>query len=481
MQSTNSSSFRSSKFSKDRKNNSFFDNPQKKRSNRSNDSRPSNRFASNNRNNQRNYHVDIEQREQLEAVTTNCEALAENFDSLDLHASVLEKLKALNYIKPTPIQARSIPVILKGKDIVGLAQTGTGKTAAFLLPILTKLHQKVENNLRTNGSVLIVVPTRELADQVYKTVRSLTSFRTNVVYGGVPIFRQKDALRKPWDILIGCPGRLLDLLDRRIISFEAIDTLVLDEADQMFDMGFIHPIRQILKTLSGKQQNILFSATMAGEVAKLVQEVVKNPIIIQVSKVTTPHTISHVTYSVADDKKSDLLAHVLGKEEIEPIGSSLVFTKTKHRAKRVAEFLSSKGFSAVSLQGNLSQSRRAHAIDGFRKGKYKVMVATDIAARGIDISLIDKVIHFDIPDTVEAYVHRSGRTGRAEKRGSVFSFYASREERTLRAIERTLNMRINRGVTPNNLSSATIEAQEFRESRKRDFSTSRNRRSHAGR
>jgi ATP-dependent RNA helicase RhlE len=331
--------------------------------------------------------------------------------------------------------------VLQGRDVVGLAQTGTGKTAAFLLPILTRMLEGKPGTLRA----LVVVPTRELAEQVLESARALaegTGIRATSVYGGVKIEHHKERLRKPLDLIVGCPGRLLDLLSQRALSLKTIEHLVLDEADQMFDMGFIEPIRKLIKATPSERQSLLFSATMPPEIEQLTGEVLTKPVKIQVAAISSPDTVTHVAYKVPSHLKQKLLTHLLGNMSTESV---LVFTRTKHRARKVAQALSATGVNATSLQGNLSQSQRMAAMKGFRSGKFAVMVATDIASRGIDISTVSHVVNFDFPDTHEAYLHRTGRTGRAARTGDAFTFIAPEDEGDFRRLERSLKIPFAKG------------------------------------
>ncbi|MBX7223554.1 MAG: DEAD/DEAH box helicase [Blastocatellia bacterium] len=362
------------------------------------------------------------------------------FDSFQLHPHVLAGVKSLGYLTPTPIQHQSIPAILAGSDVLGLAQTGTGKTAAFVLPILHRLSQGPRGLIRA----LILAPTRELAEQIHTTIGGLgrtTGIRSTTVYGGVGMQPQVAKLRRNTEIVVACPGRLLDHLGQGTIDLSRLEVLVLDEADMMFDMGFLVSINKILDRLPKKRQNLLFSATMPDQVKGLATKILQHPITVQVGKPAPAATVSHALFPVGSDQKTTLLNQLLqgsGK------GSVLVFTKTKHRAKRLAEQLQKMGHGTASLQGNLSQNKRQEALEGFRTGRHRILVATDIAARGIDVSGVSHVINYDMPDTVEAYTHRIGRTGRADHLGDAFTLVTSTDEPMVKTIERTLGKKIER-------------------------------------
>lgn len=365
------------------------------------------------------------------------------FKDFSLHPVIMDAIEKQGFSIPTPIQAKAIPVLLEGKDVMGLAQTGTGKTAAFVLPILNKLLLTPRQAGSGTGSgkgprALIIAPTRELAVQIDQVVQELgekAKVRSCTVFGGVSIGPQINRLRSGVDIVVACPGRLLDHLQQETISLSMVEMLVLDEADQMFDMGFLPAIRRIARFLPAKRQSMLFSATMPEEIRSLALSMLKNPVHVDISERAPVSLISHAVYPVSINQKSDLL-HSFFKNT--PISSAIVFTRTKHRAKRLAESLARSGYAVTSLQGNLSQNRRQEAMEGFRSGKYNVMVATDIAARGIDISSVSHVINFDIPSTTEAYTHRIGRTGRASRSGEAYTFISAEDAQMVRAIEKVL-------------------------------------------
>lgn len=339
-------------------------------------------------------------------------------------------IKTAGYVSPTPIQTQAIPKVLQGHDLMGLAQTGTGKTAAFVLPILHRLLDGQRRGVRA----LVIAPTRELAEQIhqeFETLGARTGLRSVSVYGGVGINPQIQALRRA-DIVVACPGRLLDHINRGTVVLSHLEALVLDEADQMFDMGFLPDIRRILRHVPAKnRQTLLFSATMPKEIRALAKDVLRDPITVQIGITAPAETVSHALFPVAQHLKTALLIKLLGQT---PTGSVLVFTRTKFRAKRLGEKLSRAGYRSTSLQGNLSQGRRRAALNGFRNGEYQVLVATDIAARGIDISNVSHVINFDMPDTTDAYIHRIGRTGRAERSGEAYTLITQEDKQMVRAI-----------------------------------------------
>jgi len=361
-----------------------------------------------------------------------------HFDSFNLHPKITAGVVAAGFTIPTPIQTESIPKIMQHHDVMGLAQTGTGKTAAFGLPILHRLMEGRRGCVRA----LIVAPTRELAEQIHVALSQLgkqSGLRSVTIYGGVGINPQIAKLRSGAEIVVACPGRLLDHIKQSTIDLSHVEVLVLDEADRMFDMGFLPDIRRIIKCLPAKRQTLLFSATMPKEIRHLANEALTNPVTIQVDTVTSAATVSHALYPVGQHLKTDLLLKLLQQTDTESV---LVFTRTKHRAKRLGEKLISSGYRAASLQGNLSQSRRQAALDGFRDGSVQVLVATDIAARGIDVSQISHVINFDMPDTAEAYIHRIGRTGRAARTGDAFTMVTAEDGLMVRTIERALGCQL---------------------------------------
>ena len=342
------------------------------------------------------------------------------------------------FINPRPIQRDTIPAALEGQDILGLAQTGTGKTAAFALPLLDFL---VDDECE-NPRALVVAPTRELATQIDAEIRLLarhTQVKTAVLYGGVPIQKQINALKRRVDILVACPGRLLDLHQRKAVNFRDIECLVLDEADHMFDMGFLPDLRRIIAALPADRQNLLFSATMPKEIRALADKVLHRPHVVELADSAPAETIDHALCPVDPARKRELLEHLLRDDAC---SSAIVFTRTKHRARQLARQLGKEGHNAVALQGNMSQSQRDRAMKGFRAGQFEILVATDIAARGIDVSDVSHVINFDVPNTPEAYTHRIGRTGRKEKEGTAITFVTNEDRDWIRATERMIGAAI---------------------------------------
>jgi ATP-dependent RNA helicase RhlE len=362
------------------------------------------------------------------------------FKAFNLNPCVEAGVAAAGFVTPTPIQTEAIPSVMNGRDIMGLAQTGTGKTAAFALPILHRLMQGKRGHVRS----LIIAPTRELAEQIHDAINSLgkeTRIRSVTVYGGVNISTQIQKLKRGAEVVVACPGRLLDHMDRRTIDLTRVEVLVIDEADHMFDMGFLPDIRRILKHLPAQRQTLLFSATMPNEIHCLAKDILKDPITIKVSKTAPADTVSHAHYPVAQHLKTAFLLKLLGHINSQSV---LVFTRTKYRAKRLGEQLARAGFRSTSLQGNLSQGRRQAALDGFRNGRFQVLVATDIAARGIDVCQISHVINYDMPDTPDAYIHRIGRTGRADKSGDAFTLITSDDRQMVNAIDRIIGSKVER-------------------------------------
>ena len=363
-----------------------------------------------------------------------------SFHSLGLDPQLLKNVADQGYTLTTPIQKKAIPAILEGRDVVGLAQTGTGKTAAFVLPLLHRLLAGPRRQLRA----LIVGPTRELAEQTKDVLIKLganTGLRNVTIYGGVGMQPQISGVRQGAEVAIACPGRLLDLLGQGKFNLNQVECLVLDEADRMFDMGFLPDIRKILHKLPAKRQILLFSATMPEEIRRLTNEILHNPVTVQIAHSKPAETVDHAFYPVEQNLKAQLLLAVLKKIGD---GSVLVFTRTKHRAKRLAAQLGASGYRAASLQGNLSQRQRQAALDGFKSGAHQILVATDLAARGIDVEDITHVINLDMPATVDDYTHRIGRTGRAAKTGDAFTFITHEDEGSVRAIERLMGFKIQR-------------------------------------
>jgi ATP-dependent RNA helicase RhlE len=357
-----------------------------------------------------------------------------NFESFSLNPKLTAGISAAGYTTPTPIQIQAIPKVMQGCDVMGLAQTGTGKTAAFALPILHRLLKERKNGVRA----LVVAPTRELAEQIHESFETLgnkTGLRSVAIYGGVGIQPQMKSLKRA-DIVVACPGRLLDHIQRGTVNLSRVEVLVLDEADQMFDMGFMPDIRRIIAHLpASDRQNLLFSATMPAEIGRLADEILKKPIRVAVGQEAPAETVTHAFFPVAQHLKTSLLLKLLGNTKTDAV---LVFTRTKHRAKQLCVKLARAGFLSTSLQGNLSQSKRQDAMSGFKSGKYQVLVATDIASRGIDVANISHVINFDMPATPELYIHRIGRTGRAERNGEAFSLITDEDRQMVKAIHRVL-------------------------------------------
>jgi len=363
-----------------------------------------------------------------------------NFESFNFHPGVMAGVRALGYTTPTPIQIKAIPPIMQGRDVIGLAQTGTGKTAAFVLPILQRLLQSPRGRV----NALIISPTRELAEQTCEAISELgrqTGLRSIAIYGGVGMQQQINGLRNGAEIAVACPGRLLDHIWKGTIDLAHVEVLVIDEADRMFDMGFLPDIRNILKCLNGQRQTLLFSATMPADIRRLVQDVLHQPVTVQIGRTVPALTVSHALYPVEQHRKTALLIELLRRTETESV---LIFTRTKHRTERVMQQLKKAGFRAASLQGDLTQGRRQAAIDGFRDGSVKILVATDIAARGIDVLSISHVINYDMPATTDAYTHRIGRTGRVEKNGDALTFVTSADTAMVRDLELILQAKLER-------------------------------------
>jgi ATP-dependent RNA helicase RhlE len=363
-----------------------------------------------------------------------------SFDTFAFHPHIQAGILLAGYTDPTPIQSQTIQPILDGRDVIGLAQTGTGKTAAFVLPILQRLYKGQRGRLRA----LILSPTRELAEQTHTVIRQLgrqTGLRSVTIYGGVGANPQIKALRAGSEIAVACPGRLLDLMGQRVVDLRQVEVLVIDEADMMFDMGFLPSIRRILAALPKDRLTLLFSATMPAEIRTLALEVLHNPVTVEIGDSRPVENVHQAVLPVEQTEKYPALLALL---ERTGAGQVLVFTRTKHRAKKLAMQLSNAGHTATSLQGNLSQNQRQVAMDGFRSGRVKVMVATDIASRGIDVSRISHVINYDTPDTAEAYTHRIGRTGRMARLGTAYTLATREDLPMIRSIERLLGRPLER-------------------------------------
>ena len=373
-----------------------------------------------------------------------CYAAAMPFSKLGLSKPVLKGIRAMGYTEPTPIQARGIPVMMEGRDLIGSAQTGTGKTAAFALPILTKLGKPAPG-----PRALVLEPTRELAAQVETAFRDMARFTrldVGVVYGGVGYGRQIAALEHGLDILVATPGRLLDHLERRNCRLDRVEYLVLDEADRMLDMGFLPDVRRIIRKCPSDRQTALFSATIPYQIDNLIKWAMRDPEVIEIGARRSPaETIQHALYPVATAQKNDLLLALLEKIEYE---SAIIFCRTKHGADRLAHLLKRHNHSVALLHSNRTQSERERALEGFRKGRYEVLVATDIASRGLDILDVSHVINYDVPQHAEDYVHRIGRTGRASAEGDALTLMTVEDVKYVNAIETFIGQKIERRKLP---------------------------------
>ncbi|MBD3241458.1 MAG: DEAD/DEAH box helicase [Chitinivibrionales bacterium] len=365
-----------------------------------------------------------------------------SFSSIGLSEPIMQAIASSGYTTPTEIQSRAIPLIIDGNDVIGCAPTGTGKTAAFVMPILHRLMSAPKAKSRKRPPrCLVLTPTRELAEQIEKAVQTYgrrTPIRSAAIYGGVDIRKQFRALQRGADIVVATPGRLLDHLARHSIDLRQIEVLVLDEADRMFDMGFIKDVRRIIGTLPTERQTLLFSATMSSEVRRLARDVQKQPKLIEVGISCAPvETVTQHFYSVPQKRKMELLEHVLRHEDID---SMLIFSRTKHGADRIARRLERSGVPATAIHANRTQSQRRNALEGFRRKQYQILVATDVAARGIDVDGISHVVNYDTPTFAEDYVHRIGRTGRAEATGVAFTFVSDEERQFHKRIQRFTGM-----------------------------------------
>ena len=367
------------------------------------------------------------------------------FNHLGLHPSLLKGIKELGFVRPTPIQSDAIPPALQGKDVIATAQTGSGKTAAFLLPIVHRLIDKPRRTTRA----LVLAPTRELAAQILEDLTALavhTPITGAAVFGGVGMGPQEHAFRSGVDVIVATPGRLLDHMRSGYAKLNHLEHLVLDEADRMLDMGFLPEIRRILTHLPARRQTLFFSATMPPPIAALSAEMLRNPVTIQMQRHATPASgITQAVYPVPQELKPVLVVHLLTRGTMT---QALIFTRTKHRANRLADFLVRSGIKTERIHGNRSQAQRTAALAGFRNGTYPVLVATDIAARGIDVEALGHVVNFDVPMAPDDYIHRVGRTGRAEMTGEAFTFVSPQEESELHAIERVLGRRLPRVTVP---------------------------------
>lgn len=367
------------------------------------------------------------------------------FKSFGLHSTLLQGIKELGFVRPTPVQAEAIPPGLEGRDVLACAMTGSGKTAAFLLPILHRLMDRPRGKTRA----LVLTPTRELALQIHEDLKDLavhTPITGAAIMGGVGMGPQEHAFRSGTDVLIATPGRLLDHLRAPYAKLGALEYLVIDEADRMLDMGFLPEIRRILRQLPLRRQTFFFSATMPAPIVELTKEMLRNPATVQLERKSAPPVgITQAVYPVPQQLKSALLVTLLQRGEIQ---EALVFTRTKHRANRLADYLQRQKIDADRIHGNRSQGQRTAALEGFKRGRFRVLVATDIAARGIDIAELGHVVNFDVPQAPDDYIHRVGRTGRAAATGDAFTFMAPEEEGDMRAIEQAVGKRLPRVIVP---------------------------------
>jgi ATP-dependent RNA helicase RhlE len=357
-----------------------------------------------------------------------------NFNQFNLDPRLLAGITRLGYTEATPIQVSAIPAALSGNDLIGTAQTGTGKTAAFVLPILNKLLSGPRNRTRA----LIVTPTRELAEQIHESVKDLgtgTKLRCATIYGGVGAASQTSALRAGVEILVACPGRLLDHIQQGHTRLDGVEILVLDEADRMLDMGFLPDVKRILQHIPAKRQTMLFSATFPQEIEKLAAHTLHHPKRIAIGLSRPAHTVTHALYPVPQHLKTSLLLDLLKRTDTESV---LIFTRTKHRAQRLSQQVERAGFKVTSLHSDRTQGQRQSALGGFKSGQYQIMVATDIAARGLDVESISHVINFDMPATPDDYIHRIGRTGRAERSGDAFTLVTPDDRDVIRALEKIM-------------------------------------------
>jgi ATP-dependent RNA helicase RhlE len=374
------------------------------------------------------------------------------FTDLGLRPELLKAVQEAGYSSPTPIQQKAIPLALEGRDLIGLAQTGTGKTASFTLPIIERLLEEGYGHVKTGAHrvrVLVLTPTRELCVQVDESFRKYgkhTTLRVASVYGGVPVEPQTKELRKGVDVIVATPGRLLDHMERQNVVFDDLEVLVLDEADRMLDMGFAPQLNKIVADVPRFRQTLLFSATMPPEVEALARKYLRKPVVVQVGRRSSAaSTVTHAVYPVPRDKKTQLLAELLKQKGLDSV---LIFSRTKHGADKVVRYLTSEGISATAMHADKSQGERTRALEDFKRGKVRVLVATDIAQRGLDVSGISHVINYDVPQQAEDYVHRIGRTGRAASTGDAFTFMAPDEIAMVRAIERVIGEPIPRISVP---------------------------------
>jgi ATP-dependent RNA helicase RhlE len=376
------------------------------------------------------------------------------FKAMGLHPLLVQAIREMRYVEPTPIQAQAIPIILGGRDLIATAQTGTGKTAAFLLPILHRLLSLPHGTTQA----LVITPTRELAQQIDDVCVGLTyhtPLRVGVLFGGTAMGPQEKALRAGVEVVIATPGRLLDHMRQNQTRFDQLHTLVLDEADRMLDMGFLPDLKRIVARLPAREQTLLFSATMPPTIARLAGEILRQPATLQIGRRSAPAVgITQAAYPVPEHLKTALLRHLLGSSAMPSV---LVFTRTKHMARRLARIIAAAGFAVAELHSNLTQPQRTRAMDGFRRGDFQVLVATNIAARGLDVDHITHVISFDVPNDPDDYIHRIGRTARMDAEGDAFVLVSPAEEQSLTRIERQIGQRLPRVLLPdfdyNNLDS----------------------------
>ncbi len=369
-----------------------------------------------------------------------------NFSEFNLDARLMHAITKAGYDEPTPVQAAAIPIALSGSDLVGTAQTGTGKTAAFVLPILNRLINTppTQHADRKLARALIITPTRELAEQILDTIKDFakgTGIRAATIYGGVGMGEQEKALRNGVEILVCCPGRMLDHMQQGSAKLEGIEVLVIDEADRMFDMGFLPGVRRIIERTPNGRQTMMFSATFPPDVEKLAAFALRTPKRVAIGMSAPAVTVTHAFYPVPSHLKTKLLLALLKKTDA---FSMLVFTRTKHKASRLAKTIQHEGLETAALHGDKSQNQRQQALDMFKSGKVQVLVATDIAARGIDVETVTHVINYDVPDTADTYIHRIGRTGRAEREGDAFTLITPEDFEEVRMIERALKTPVER-------------------------------------
>lgn len=390
-----------------------------------------------------------------------------SFTQFKFHPQIAAGIESCGFTTPTAIQKEAMPHILEGRDIMGLAQTGTGKTAAFVLPIL----QRLMAGPRKKTRALIVAPTRELAEQIHVNILKMagkTGLKSVVVYGGVGKQPQINGIRAGAEIIVACPGRLLDLHRSGAFSLKNVEMLVLDEADHMFDQGFLPDVRRILAQLPVKRQSLIFSATMPPQIRHLAEDVLTNPANVQINHTMPAPTITHTLMPVSQTQKTAVLKNLLGDWKS---STTLIFTRTKHKAKSLAIVLQKAGHKASSLQGNMSQLQRQQAMSGFRNGTHTILVATDIAARGIDVEGISQVVNYDMPDTPETYTHRTGRTGRASLTGKAYTFASGEDTKMIAMIERNLGMKMVRDTSqktgPERCSTFTGSEQKPRKQQNR--------------